>query len=217
MKRLGLSTIIAPDVSFLAISCKTKIKFNEKTENPDWLLVLGKRTYKLVKTVLLILSLISISVFRIEAQNKFPNTIFSSDFTITPSATSDAVKWLEGHWRGEAFGGITEEIWTPPLGGSMMCAFKLVVKDKVKFYELVTIVEDKNTLILRLKHFHSDLKGWEEKDKTVDFKLLKVTDNKVYFDGFTFEKISSNEINMYVVIDDKGTQIETKFNYKRVK
>lgn len=168
------------------------------------------------KLILLILTMNSLSIFSIKAQNKFPNTMFYSDSTVSPAATLDAIHWIKGHWKGEAFGGITEEIWTPPLGGSMMCAFKLIVKDKVAFYELVTIVEDNNTLLLRLKHFHSDLKGWEEKDKTVDFRLIKVTPNKVFFDGFTFEKVSSNEMNVYVVIDDKGIQNETKFNYKRV-
>lgn len=180
-------------------------------------LMRGQLSNKSLKIASLVISLLTSSFFRIEAQSKFPNTIMSSDSSVIPSATLDAIKWVQGHWRGEAFGGITEEIWTPPLGGSMMCAFKLTVGEKVRFYELVTIVEDKNTLILRLKHFHSDLTGWEEKNKTIDFKLLKVTDNKIFFDGFTFEKVSSNEINMYVVIEDKGNQIETKFNYKRVK
>lgn len=171
---------------------------------------------RLSRIAILVLSMIYISISSIEAQIKFPNTLFYSDSTVSPSAALDEIRWIEGHWKGEAFGGITEEIWTPPLGGSMMGAFKLVVKDKVVFYELVTIVEENTTLLLRLKHFHSDLKGWEEKDKTVDFKLIKVTKNKVFFDGFTFEKVSSNELNVYVVIEDKGTQNEIKFNYKRV-
>lgn len=172
---------------------------------------------KLTKISSQVLSMICISIFGVEAQDKFANTLFYSDSTHSPSAALGAVSWIEGHWRGEAFGGITEEIWTAPLGGSMMCAFKLVVQDKVKFYELVTIVEENNTLLIRLKHFHSDLKGWEEKDKTVDFKLVKVIDNKVYFDRFTFERINPNEMNVYVIIDNNGVQTETKFNYQRVR
>ncbi|MEP4535528.1 MAG: DUF6265 family protein [Cyclobacteriaceae bacterium] len=100
-------------------------------------------------------------------------------------------------------------------GGSMMGAFKLVVDDEVVFYELETICEQEGTLILRLKHFNSDLTGWEEKDRTVDFKLVKVTNDKVYFEGFTIERISPDEINMYVVIDEGDGQEEVKFNYKR--
>lgn len=163
---------------------------------------------------MLIMLLLSSQVF---AQTKFPNTLFYNDSIGSPDANLAAISWLAGHWRGEAFGGITEEIWTPPLGGSMMCAFKLIAKNKVSFYELETISEENNTLILKLKHFHANLKGWEDKDETVDFRLVKVTENKVYFDGFTIEKISDTEINEYVVIEDGDQQSEVKFNYKKVK
>ncbi len=135
----------------------------------------------------------------------------------SPKASLSDIEWIQGHWQGEAFGGITEEIWTPPLGNSMMCAFKLVVNNQVKFYEITTITEEEGSLMLRLKHFHGDLKGWEEKDVTQDFRLVKVTKNKVYFEGFTFERISKNEINMYVMISNNdGKQEETKFSYRRI-
>ena len=163
---------------------------------------------------MLIMLLLSSQLF---AQTKFPNTLFYDDSIGSPDANLTAISWLAGHWRGEAFGGITEEIWTPPLGGSMMCAFKVVAKNKVSFYELETISEENNTLILKLKHFHANLKGGEEKDETVDFRLVKVTENKVYFDGFTIEKISDTEINEYVVTEDGGQRSEVKFNYKKVK
>lgn len=134
----------------------------------------------------------------------------------SPKATLEAVSWIAGHWKGEAFGGIVDEIWSPPLGDSMMFVFKLVAEDKVQFYEVGHIQQVGETLILQLKHFHGSLKGWEEKDETVDFKLVKLENNRVYFDGFTIEKISANEINMYVVIgDENGPSEEVKFNYKR--
>ena len=155
--------------------------------------------------------------FLAEGQETFANTLFYHDSIGTVNGKLSDLKWIEGLWEGEAFGGKTQEFWSPPTGGSMMCAFKLVLKGDVKFYEFVTITEEEGTLIMRLKHFHSDLKGWEEKDKSVDFKLVKLTKNKVYFDGFTFEKISNNEINIYVVIENNNEQKETKFNYKKVK
>jgi hypothetical protein len=135
----------------------------------------------------------------------------------SPIATLEVMDFIVGHWRGEAFGGITEEIWSPALGGSMMCSFKLVADNKVQFYEICTISEEEGTLILRLKHFNGNLTGWEEKDETVDFRLVKVTKDKVYFDEFTFEKISEDEMNIYVVIQDGGEEEEVKFNYKKYK
>lgn len=135
----------------------------------------------------------------------------------SPAATLSDIAWIEGHWRGKAFGGDTEEIWSPPMGGSMMGSFRLVVEGSVSFYELMTISEVGSTLLLRIKHFDRELRGWEEKDKSVEFKLVRVTPGKVYFDGLTFEKISENEINVYVNLDDKEKKSEQKFSYHRYK
>ncbi|MDO7083674.1 DUF6265 family protein [Pseudocolwellia sp. AS88] len=155
--------------------------------------------------------------FNTSANDKFDNLLFLENNQQSPKADLSVVSWLEGHWRGEAFGGIIEEVWAPALGKSMMGAFKLVVNNEVQFYEIETISEEEDTLVFRLKHFHKNLKGWEEKDITVDFVLVKVTKNKVYFNGLTLEKISNNEINLYVAIEDNGNTTEEKFTYKRVK
>lgn len=126
------------------------------------------------------------------------------------------IAWISGTWHGEAFGGITEEIWSEPSGGSMMATFKLINDDKVTFYEIEIIREINNTLILQLKHFNNDLKGWETKDETVDFPLKKITTNKVVFEGMTFEKITNTEMNIFVDIKNDDGKIEVvKFNYKK--
>ena len=143
------------------------------------------------------------------------NTLQLEEGSIAPKATLSDVTWIAGHWKGEAFGGITEEIWSPPLGDSMMFSFKLVVDNKVVFYELGGIRQIENTLVFQLKHFGNDFKGWEEKDETIDARLVKIEGNRVYFEGFTFENISDNEIAIYVLIDDNGEKEEVKFNYFR--
>ena len=131
----------------------------------------------------------------------------------SPKASLEEIAWMEGHWKGEAFGGITEEIWSPPLGGSMMFSFKLVVDGVVNFYELGHIRELDATLVYELKHFGGDLKGWEEKEEVQTFKLIKVDVNRLYFDGFTFEKVNENEINIYGLIHLVDKVKEVKFNY----
>ncbi|VAW13177.1 hypothetical protein MNBD_BACTEROID03-2529 [hydrothermal vent metagenome] len=162
-----------------------------------------------MKQFLLVFSMISLGCY---AQN----TVYFPENGTSPNADLNEIAWMEGHWKGEAFGGITEEIWSPPLGGSMMFVFKLVDKNEVVFYEIGHIRQVEETLVFELKHFHGDLKGWEEKDEVQSFKLVESKENRVSFDGFTFEKISADEINIYVVIehDDKTTE-EVKFNYKR--
>jgi Domain of unknown function (DUF6265) len=143
------------------------------------------------------------------------NTLQLDSVQQSPKATLNDISWIEGHWRGEAFGGMAEEIWSPPLGNSMMGSFKLVVDNKVNFYEILTISEVEETLILRLKHFSEDLKGWEEKDEAVEFKLVKIEENKVYFNGLTFEKVNENELNIFVVISNENEKQEAMFAYKR--
>ncbi len=167
--------------------------------------------------ILLITLIAAFVSLTLVSQEKVENTLTYNDEVGSPEATLECLDFVAGHWQGKAFGGIVEEIWTPPLGGSMMCAFKLVVDNQVQFYELCTLSEENKTLILRLKHFRGDLKGWEEKDETVDFRLVKVDPGKVYFDGFTFEKVSHDEINLYVVLEEKGEKEEMRFNYHRFK
>ncbi len=133
----------------------------------------------------------------------------------SPAATIEQVSWIAGHWKGEAFGGLTEEIWSPPQAGSMMASFRLIVDNQVKFYEIEIIREVNNSLILELKHFSSELKGWEEKDRRVSFPLVEIADRAVYFDGMTFLNINKKEMHIYVNIEDEGKQSEVLFIYKK--
>ncbi|WP_460219627.1 DUF6265 family protein [Psychroserpens sp. MEBiC05023] len=134
--------------------------------------------------------------------------------TLAPKLSN--IKWISGNWKGEAFGGQTEENWSEPSGGSMMATFKLINDGKVSFYEIEIIREIENSLVLQLKHFDDDLKGWETKNETVDFPLLFITPNRVAFKGMSFEKVSDTEMNVYVDIEnDKGDIDIVKFNYKK--
>lgn len=158
-----------------------------------------------------------LATYAVTAQEQFKSTLIYNDSIGSPKATLQDVSWIKGSWKGKALGGIVEEVWTPPLGNSMMCTFKLVVNGRVQFYEFITISEEKETLIMKLKHFDNNLHGWEKKEETVDFKLVKVTPNKVYFDGFTFEKVSESEMIIYVIFKQKTKNVPATFKYKKVK
>ncbi|NNE78449.1 MAG: hypothetical protein HKN31_15405 [Pricia sp.] len=155
-------------------------------------------------------------IFFLSCGAQAQNTLSLTENGIPAKADLSEIAWMEGHWKGEAFGGITEEIWSPALGGSMMFSFKLVSDNKVNFYELGHIRQFGETLVYELKHFNTDLKGWEEKDEVKSYKLIKAEGNRLYFEGFTFEQISADEINIYGVMRHKdGTTEEIIFNYTR--
>lgn len=142
------------------------------------------------------------------------STVAQNETLLEPKLENCA--WIAGNWKGEAFGGITEENWSEPSGGSMMATFKLINDGKVSFYEIEIIREVENTLVLQLKHFDNDLKGWETKNETVDFPLKEITVNRVVFEGMTFEKVSDNEMNVFVDIKTDSGEVEiVKFNYKK--
>ncbi len=136
------------------------------------------------------------------------------DPTLAPKLEN--ISWISGNWKGEAFGGITEENWSKPSGDSMMATFKLIVDEKVSFYEIEIIREVSNTLILQLKHFNNDLKGWETKDETIDFPLIEVLPSKVVFEGMTFEKTSDTNMSVFVDMKQKDGSVETiEFKYSK--
>ncbi len=150
--------------------------------------------------------------------------LIGSLFTINGNAQTEKllepklenISWISGNWKGEAFGGVVEENWSEPSGGSMMATFKLINDGKVSFYEIEIIREINNTLVLQLKHFNNDLKGWETKDETVDFPLERITENRVEFEGMTFEKVSATKMTIYVDIKQKDGSVEiVKFNYTK--
>ena len=133
----------------------------------------------------------------------------------SPPATIADMAWLAGHWTGDALGGVSEEIWSAPQGGSMMGMYRLIRNGKPVFYELCTIVEENGSLVLRLKHFHPDLKGWEEKDKTVDFPLVALGKGAVHFEAMSFHPQGPSALTVYLVIGEKGGVREETFSYVR--
>lgn len=135
----------------------------------------------------------------------------------SPRATLADVAWLAGHWVGPALGGEAEEIWSPPRGGSMMGMYRLVKGGKPVFYELMTLVEEGDSLTLRLKHFNPDLTGWEEKQDSVAFPLVALGQGVVHFDGMSLRPEGGGGLTVYLAIRGKdGAMREETFTYARV-
>jgi len=97
-----------------------------------------------------------------------------------------------------------------------MGSFRLIADGEVQFYELEIIRQVGDSLVMQLKHFNADLTGWEEKDETFDFPLVKIESDAVYFDGFTVRRISQDEIHMFVMVHSDGSAEEVQFIYHRV-
>lgn len=135
-----------------------------------------------------------------------------------PAATLADVAWLEGKWSGTGLGGHAEDLWSSPAAGAMPGIFRLVKDGKVVFYEIMTMVEAEGSLELRLKHFHPDLKGWEEKDRVLIFPLSKREPGKFFFEGIVFERTGDHQLTVTVSIRQRdGTVKDEPFRFQRVR
>jgi hypothetical protein len=161
-----------------------------------------------------VILLVSIAIS--QSQNT-ENTLKLDDPDLRPEAKIDSIAWLAGVWKGKAFGGEFEEIWTIPSGGAMAGLFKLMHEGKPTMYEFEIIVEEMGSLIIKLKHFNSDLIGWEDKDKFISFPLVKLTNDAAYFDGLTYRKIGSDKLQVFVAIKRDGKIHEEELLCERVK
>ena len=172
-----------------------------------------------MKTFFAILSLLFVLYFPATAQVKSTeNTLKLAEGETGAKATLADMAWLAGNWTGEGLGGISEEMWSKPAGGAMVGTYRLIKEGKPVFYEMCWLVEHEGTIALRLKHFNPDLTGWEEKDKTVDFRFIKKDGNRIYFTGLTFELSGNGGVNIYLALRQKdGTVREEVFRMRRDK
>jgi len=126
------------------------------------------------------------------------------------------LNWLVGHWIGDGFGGISEEVWASPVDGAMMGMYRHIKDGKINFYEFMNIVEIEGKVELRLKHFTPDLKGWEEKDKYIIFTFIKADENYFEFKGLIFQKLSEKDMQIILTLRDKeGNTRKEVFTFTR--
>jgi len=143
------------------------------------------------------------------------HTLRLDDGASSPVATLADVDWLTGSWHGEAFGDKFEEVWNSPSAGTMVGMFKLLDGDSVAFYELLLLVEENESIAMKVKHFNADFSAWEEKADYVTFRLVAIEENAIHFSGLSFHRISDDEIVGYLALKNGDEIYEEKLTYVR--
>lgn len=98
------------------------------------------------------------------------------------------LSWMTGYWKGTGLGGDCDELWLPAVDNSMQGIFRFSKEGILNFSEYMLIVEENNSLTIKLKHFSRTLEPWEEKDKWVSFRLVKIEGQTAYFSGLTYRR-----------------------------
>ena len=143
------------------------------------------------------------------------NTLRLDTAEMRPTASIEDMAWYAGHWVGSGFGGVVEENFAPVLGGVMVGTFRMVMEDGPSFYEMLLIEPDRNSLVYKVKHFDPDFTGWEEKDSYVSFPLIKIEENRYYFEGLTIEYKGKNCTHYLAMKQKDGTYKEATLFYER--
>lgn len=106
--------------------------------------------------------------------------------------------WLEGNWKSKGKKISIQESWTRNGAHSMMCVASIYESNSIILFEICTITEENGSLILRIRHFDAGLQAWEEKDKPLEKQLIKAAKNRIYFDGYTFEKTGKDQMTLFI-------------------
>lgn len=92
----------------------------------------------------------------------------------------EQVAFLAGDWsadRPSRAGGsdFTQEVWSAPAGNNMIGMFRWVGADGTsRVFEILTITEEDETLVLRLRHQDAEGNAWEAQDKPATLHLSKL-------------------------------------------
>ena len=60
--------------------------------------------------------------------------------------------------------------------------------------EIEWIAEEEGSLTLKLKHFHADFTGWEEREELITFPLVRLSGGAAYFYGLTFCRVDKDSL-----------------------
>lgn len=98
------------------------------------------------------------------------------------NATADNLRFMSGDWVGELEGEQMEEFWSEPVQSNMACMFRSLKDGKPVFYEFIVIEPSSAGPVMKLKHFHAGLIGWEEKDFVWEYPLVKLAAGEAVFE-----------------------------------
>jgi hypothetical protein len=160
---------------------------------------------KTLFTLLLILTVSHISL----SQVKFLNP------DQTPGKGKvEELNWLVGYWVGPGLGGECEEVWMPAVDGHMVGTFRFWKDGELVFSEFMNLVQEGESISLKLKHFNPDLSGWEEKEKWTTFRLVEMGETTAYFHGLTLER-NGEQMTVYLTLNQNGERRTEQFGYTK--
>lgn len=125
--------------------------------------------------------------------------------------------WLAGCWQGTGFGNRVEECWMTAPDGRLTGMFQMIDADgQQTMSEIFVLDEFEDGPAIRLKHFHADLTGWEDKDEFVVFPLRETGTDFARFDGLTYRRTEDGRLIVEVVVSQGEESSVQRLEFQRV-
>ncbi len=133
------------------------------------------------------------------------------------------LSWLAGNWQGKRDGQLVEEVWSAPSGKCMMGMFRWMHEDQPRLYEFLTLEEEDQEIVMRLKHFYAGLRGWEEKNESFLFVLVSQSDREAVFYKvgvpsnlwMVYQRISDENLKTFFIRERESPLPMDIFEYRR--
>jgi hypothetical protein len=129
-------------------------------------------------------------------------------------ASIEELNWMVGYWTGPGLGGECEEVWLPAKDGHMIGTFRFWADGKLVFSEFMNLVQDGESVAMKLKHFNPDLSGWEEREEWTTFRLIELKDQTAFFHGMTITR-KGDKMTIELALTDGGRRQIEEFTYTR--
>ena len=138
-----------------------------------------------------------------------------AESALSETLSIDRLSWLTGNWKGPRDGGVLEEIWLPPLAGTITALVRSSEESDTRFVEIVHIREINGSLELNLQLFNNSLEP--ENISAHNFELTEIGSSFVAFKGISegahrslsYERPEENLFFIRIETND-GEQIEIR-------
>ena len=130
------------------------------------------------------------------------------------------IEFMKGVWRLQHAWGDMEEIWGPPMGNNMICAYRCVKDGKIVFYEFIVIEQSDSVPVMKLRHFNPGSIGWEDKNTPYLYPLVALEQNKAVFERqdkksrLIYERKSPNQLISVLEREKEGKWDREEFRYQ---
>jgi hypothetical protein len=142
-----------------------------------------------------------------------------------PSSAADKlanIAWMQGSWTTMVDGDYLDEFWSPSHADSMIGMFRWSKKDKLWMSEMLSIVTEGDTIVLRIKHFDRAMIGWEDKDKPLTLPLVRQSKDESVFETenkaerLTYRKTGVDTMDVLLEENGKDRQNRVEFHFRRL-